>query len=402
MNFKNVAWILPLFLAVSCSQNPSLNTNPAPSSKVIGTVSLGIGADAGSSSTHFSPRAAVADTAVTFGTPTFVDYVDAGSGNRFLSATFPVTANIPFSNLTLHAYNKLGTGIGGTAIESMINFNGGASGSNAQSLLPIHKTIYTGFPIFGYTIDNSNADFQGFTLDEIAQVTTEATALIPSTIAAGDTILQYGFVARNSTGGRVFVAGGTGTITIAYKLPNANVNSAYKFKADFVIADDTNTRVSRGLGDTTADANTRAAAVTADDVYLAGNDSDVANVAFTTTRVWNVLTSTSPVCLLSISCDVSPFVDISANSTTANANVNYPLNITYRAAAGTSVTDITVDWDDATAADSFTGVTLTATPIAASHTYLAATPVGSPHTISVDLTDSTTTTSTTLDVDVLP
>jgi hypothetical protein len=400
MNLKNVSWILPLFLAVSCSQTPSVQNTPT-ASKVLGTVSLGIGADAGGSSVHISPRAAVADNAVTFGLPTFVDFVDAGSGDRYLSATFPVTANIPFSNLTLHAYNKNGSGIGGTAIESMLNFNGGATTSNAQSLLPIHKTDPG---ILNPIIDTANADFQGFTLDEVDQVTTEANALIPPTIAAGDTILQYGFVARNSTGGRVFVASGTGTITIAYKLPNANVNAAYKFKADFVIADDTNTRVTRGLGDTTTDANTRATAITADDVYLAGADADVANVAFATTRAWNLLTSTTPVCLLSISCDISPVVDISANSTTANANVNYPLNVTYRAAAGTSVTDITVDWGvTPPAVDTFTGGTLTATPIAASHTFATVTPVGTPNTISVDLTDSTTTvTSTTLDVDVLP
>ncbi len=400
MNLKNAFWILPLFLTISCSQTPSINTNAAASSNIIGTVSLGIGSDAGSSSVHFSPRAAVADTAVTFGTPTFVDFVYATSGDRYLSATFPVTANIPFSNLTLHAYNKVGSGIGGTAIENMINFSGGAPTSNAQSLLPIHKTDAG---ILNPTIDITKADFQGFTLDEIAQVTTEANNLIPKTIAAGDTILQYGFVARNSTNGRVFVAGGTGTITIAYKLPNANVSAAYKFKADFVIADDTNTRVTRGLGDTTTNANARATTISADDVYLAGADADVASVAFTTTRVWNLLTSTTSVCLLSISCDINPVVDISANSTTAKVGVNYPLNVTYRAAAGTSVTDITVDWGDGTAADSFTGVTLTTTPIAATHTFTVATPAGTPNTVSVDLTDSTTTTtSTTLDVDVLP
>ncbi len=400
MNLKNVSWILPFFLAVSCSQTPSLQ-NTSNDSKVLGTVSLGIGADAGSSSVHISPRAALPDTAVTFGTPTFITFNDTNTNTRYLSATFPVTNTTAaaFNNLTLHAYNKNGAGIGGTAIESMINFNGGATASNAQSLLPIHKTDAG---ILNPTIDSTKADFQGFTLDEVDQVTIEATIL--NTITAGDTILQYGFVARNATGGRAIAAnGGTGTITIAYQLPDANVATAYKFKADFVLADDTNTRVTRGLGDTTAAADARATTITADDVYLAGADADVAGAPFATTRVWNLLTSTSPVCLLVISCDVNPVVDISANSTTANANVNYPLNVTYRTAAGTSVTDITVDWGDATTVNSFTGVTLTATPIAASHTFTIITPVGTPNTISVDLTDSTTTvTSATLDVDVLP
>jgi hypothetical protein len=388
MNLKNVSWILPLFLAISCSQTPSINTKPAAASKIIGTVSLGIGADIGSSSAHFTPRAAVADTAVTFGLPTFVDFVDATSGDRYLSATFPVTANIPFSNLTLHAYNKLGTGIGGTAIESMLNFNGGATTSNAQSLLPIHKTD-SGIP--NPTIDAANADFQGFTLDEVDQLTLEANALIPSTIAAGDTILQYGFVARNSTGGRVFVANGTGTITIAYKLPNANVNAAYKFKADFVIADDTNTRVTRGLGDSTTAADARATTITADDVYLAGNDADVANVAFATTRVWNLLTSTSPVCLLSISCSLTLTLSVPPNGL-APLSAPYSFNFSYSPAAGTEVTDLNINWGDGTAT-TFASPNIPASPVTTNHTYTSV-PATGDAIITVDVTDSTLATDT--------
>jgi hypothetical protein len=408
MKINNLSWVLPLFLAVSCSQTPKLNATPTASSNILGTVALGIGTNAGSSSVHFSPRAAIADNAVTFGTPIFSQDVD-GSGTRYLSAIFPITnSGVARTNLTLYAYNKGGVSVGGTAIQNLINFTGGSSDSNAQSLLPIHKTdLVLGVP----TIDANNADFQGFTQDDIATLTAEALALVPPTIAAADTVLQYGFVARNSTGGRTIAAGGTGTVTIAYQLPDANVASAYKFVANFVLAEDdplnVNTRVTRGLGETSSAAEARALALgagVADEVYFSGTDNDEAvSPTLTTTRTWNLLIGKSPTCLLSNSCNINPIVDISANSPTAFFPAPaYTLNIIYEAAAGTSVTDITVDWGDGTAADSFNGGTLTASPLTAIHSFPGVTAVGTPNTINVDLTDSSTTvTTTTLDVDVI-
>ncbi len=382
MNLKIVSWILPIFLAVSCSQTPNLNTQPT-AIKVLGTLSLGIGADAGSSSVHISPRAALPDNAVTFGTPTFVTFNDTNTNTRYLSARFPVTNNTAtaFTNLTLHAYHKNGFGIGGTAIEGMVNFNGGATASNAQSLLPIHKTD-AGIP--NPTIDINNADFQAFNVNDTQVLTTQALALVPSTITALDSILQYGFVARNSTGGRAIAAGGTGTVTIAYKLPDGNVNAAYKFKADFVLADDTlSTRVTRGLGDTTAAADARATAINADEVFLVGDDTAI--TVTTQQRVTNILTSNTPVCLVSaLACSLTTTVSSIGTGAATVGNL-YSIGITATPAAGTELTDLEVDWGDLTLGDS-----LTLPAAGASHTYAAA----GAYTITITATDSNGDTAT--------
>jgi PKD repeat protein len=342
MNLKNVSWILPIFLAVSCSQTPSLNTKPTATSKVLGTVSLGIGENAGGSSVHISPRAALPDNAVTFGSPIFVTYNDGAT--RYLSARFPVTNNTAtaFTNLTLYAYNKSGSGIGGTAIQNLVNFNGANTPDvNAQSLLPIHKTD-AGIP--NPSIDATNADFQAFNVDDIQVLTAQATTL--NTIAAGDTILQYGFVARNATGGRAIAAGGTGTVTIAYKLPDGNVNAAYKLKAGFVLADDTlNTRVTRGLGDTTLAADARATLINADEVFLVGSDTDTTTTP-PSQRVTNILTSTSPVCLVqAVACSILTTVS-TVGTGTADTITPYSIAITATPAAGTEITSVDIDWGD--------------------------------------------------------
>jgi hypothetical protein len=376
MNLKNASWILPLILAVSCSQVPSIQNTPSAAT-VLGTVSLGIGADAGSSSVHVSPRAALPDNAVTFGTPIFVTYNDGAT--RYLSARFPVTNNTAtaFTNLTLYAYNKSGSGIGGTAIQNLVNFNGANTPDvNAQSLLPIHKTD-AGIP--SPSIDATNSDFQAFNVDDIQVLTAQATTL--NTIAAGDTILQYGFVARNATGGRTIAAGGTGSITIAYKLPDANVNAAYKLKAGFVLADDTlTTRVTRGLGDTTAAADARATAINADEVFLVGNDTDT--TINTQQRVTNILTSTNPVCLESaLACSLTTTVSVVGTGIADRINP-YSIGITATPAAGTELSSVVVAWNDGSPEDSLVLPTTGAT-----HSYNPGIPPG------VYLTDVTATDS---------
>jgi hypothetical protein len=376
MNLKNAFWILPLFLAVSCSQTPSVQ-NTSSNSKVLGTVSLGIGTDAGSSSVHISPRAALPDNAVTFGSPIFVTYNDGAT--RYLSARFPVTNNTAtaFTNLTLYAYNKSGSGIGGTAIQNLVNFNGANTPDvNAQSLIPIHKTD-AGIP--NPSIDATNADFQAFNVDDIQVLTAQATTL--NTIAVGDTILQYGFVARNATGGRAIAAGGTGTVTIAYKLPDGNVNAAYKLKAGFVLADDTlNTRVTRGLGDTTLAADARATAINADEVFLVGNDTDT--TINTQQRVTNILTSTAPVCLVStIACSLTTTLTVVSTGIADRINP-YSIAITAIPAAGTELTSVVVAWNDGSPEDSLVLPTTGAT-----HSYAPAIPAGV-YRLDVTATDS--------------
>jgi hypothetical protein len=384
MNLKNVSWVLPLFLAISCSQTPSINTKPIAANKIIGTVSLGIGENAGGSSVHISPRVALADNAVTFGTPTYNQIVDTNTNIHYLYAIFPITNNTAsaFTNLTLYAYAKNGASIGGTAIEGMINFNGGATSSNAQSLSPIHKTdLVLGVP----TIDSTNADFQAFNVDDVATLTIGAQAL--TTVTALDTILQYGFVARNSTGGRAIAAnGGTGTITIAYQVPDSNVAAAYKFKADFVLADDTlNTRVTRGLGDTTLAADARATLMNADEVFLVGDDTDIpVNTSF---RVTNILTGISPTCLVStLACQIATTATVTGGGT-GNLGIAYNVTIDVKPAAGTEITAIDIDYGDGNPLAPFS---LATNATSDSYTYT----VAGTYDVLVDATDNNGDTAT--------
>jgi hypothetical protein len=379
MTSKTWSWIVPLFATVACSQNPTpITTNATLNTKVLGTVSLGVGTKSAAPSVRFSDRVALPDNAITVGIPTFVDFVDTNTSTRYLSAKFPITNNTltAFDNLTFYAYNKNGVSVGGTAIQNLVNFVGGSTSSNAQSLLPIHKTN-AGIP--NPVIDATAADFQGFAAIEASDI--KADALGQAIITNADTVLQYGFVARNGNS-RTIPAGGAGTVTIAYKLPNANVNAAYKFVANFVLANEALTRVTRGLGDSTSAADARATTFGADEVYLAGSDNDLPNAAFAPIRVKNLLISTNPVCLLSGTCSTTPTLALTG-AATVPINTLYTLGIVAEPSAGSELTDIEVDWNNNNInVDLLLGNTTSAT-----HTFTTA---ANPNTIMVIATDSST------------
>lgn len=371
--------MLLLFATVACSQNPTpITTNATLNTKILGTVSLGIGTKASAPSVRISDRIALPDNAITVGLPTFVDFVDTNTSTRYLSAKFPITNNTAtaFDNLTFYAYNKSGASVGGTAIQNLVNFVGGSTSSNAQSLLPIHKTN-PGLP--NPVIDATAADFQGFAAIEASDI--KANALGQAIITNADTVLQYGFVARNGNS-RTIPAGGAGTVTIAYKLPNANVNAAYKFVANFVLANEALTRVTRSLGDTTSAADARAATFGADEVYLVGSDNDLPNAAFAPIRVKNLLTSTNPVCLLSGPCLTAPTLSLSG-AASVQVNAVYTLGIVAEPSAGSELTDIEVDWNN----DGINVDLLPGNATSATHTFTTA---ANPNIIMVIATDSST------------
>ncbi len=377
MRLNAFALLVPLVVTVACNQAPDPTTNNAPlNNKILGTVSLGIGTNASASSIKISSRAALPDNAISIGTPVFVDFVDLNTNTRYLSATFPVTNNTAtaFDNLTLYAYNQNGTSLGGTAIKQLVNFVG-APANGAQSLLPIHKTDAA---IPNPTIDSAAADFQGFTAVEASDVKTDAVA--QAIITNSDTVLQYGYVARNGNS-RTINAGGTGSITIAYRLPDANVSAAYKFVANFVVANVVDARVSRGLGDTTAAAIARANGIGAGEVFFVGSDTDTAPLPLSSERVKNISTSNSPVCLVSGPCLSAPTLSLTgaANSPT---NAVYTLGIAAEPSAGSVLTDIEIDWGDGSPTETLAGTVTSAT-----HTF---TTTIDPNTISVTATDSST------------
>ncbi len=285
---------------MACTQAPAPTPKPLPSSSstVLGTVELSFD-PATRGKAKVSTRAALPDNAASFTASSFSDFAFNPSNTRYLSATFNVTNNsgADFDNLTLYAYNQAGNSLGGTAIKNLVNFGGGAitADAAAQSLLPTHAmTLATSTTL---AVDANRADFQAFKPSEVSSLQNQALGL--GVVLAADNLLEYGFVARNASGGRSIPNGGTGTITVSYRVPESsftNSSNPYRFVANFVLSNESVSRVTRGLDDTTTDADARAAALSAQ-TFLIGADGEASSSsgAF---RTGNILTSTNPTCLV--------------------------------------------------------------------------------------------------------
>jgi alpha-tubulin suppressor-like RCC1 family protein len=114
-------------------------------------------------------------------------------------------------------------------------------------------------------IKNSQADFQAFTTTEVSAATTASSSLL----TVGDTILNYGFSARCVTNctanSRQIPTNGTGSITLAIRVPKAAASTTYGFKMNFVVLDESVARVTRGAlqNESISNAETRGTNVTA-------------------------------------------------------------------------------------------------------------------------------------------
>lgn len=194
----------------------------------------------------------VPDTGIVF-ERTRVAFVDDDVTNtRYVSTLVDIrnTTAKAFSNLTLYATSVPNVSIGGTAIKNMVDGRGVAitDPKIAQNMLPTHGMRIEGRNI---VVSDANADFQAFTPDEAADVQTQAAKLTPPVV--GD-VLEYGYVARNFTGGRAIAAGTNGacnvdackgSLTMGYKFPKVTPRNAnpWGFTSYFVVADDPGARV---------------------------------------------------------------------------------------------------------------------------------------------------------------
>ena len=190
----------------------------------------------------------------------------------YLVATFPVSHGAgsasAFQNLSLYALAKNGN-IGGTAIKSITNFGGISGGSEqariAKLLIPVHAVTNSSGNV---VIDNSKADFQAFTSAEVTAATTAA----GTAITANDTVLNYGFSARcvtactaNSRIIPITPTPGTGSISLAIRVPKAAAATTYGFTMNFLVMDESVARVTRGVypSETVAQAESRGTGVSA-------------------------------------------------------------------------------------------------------------------------------------------
>lgn len=220
----------------------------------------------------------------------YSDIDDIGGGFRYLTMTFEVS-NLSntnnFSNLTLRAVNQQANS-SGMGVNSMFDFNSLAITNTGvlQSLLPIHGTKLTSSP----QPDPIASDFQAYS--GLYDSTLEQNARTAGVLGTNDSVLDYGFVAKDINKTRALPASGKTYVTIGTKLPrtfpfatnpscpnSAGCPKPYRFSLNFLVTQDPTLQFARGLGETTTAALTRAtslgtAALPAQ-LVLIGSDSDV-------------------------------------------------------------------------------------------------------------------------------
>lgn len=188
----------------------------------------------------------------------FVDFNDSATtadinttaATRYLSATFDIVNNTPtsFNNLILHKVAVPGVTIGGTGFSSVIRGNGTSVTDPAvvQKILP---SAAMGLTQTGVAPIAGLGDLQWLARGSAEGTTVEAQAAAftpPLNVLA----LDYGFVARNSVGGRsIPSAGGTGQITLAYRLPKISprASNPFTFTFYYVVTNQTLTYASQSV-----------------------------------------------------------------------------------------------------------------------------------------------------------
>lgn len=269
--------LVALTLITACNTMPVHNT-PMPT-RVLGAVELSLDST-GVSSLRFANRVSTLREAdVVFGTGTTQVITTTNDPYNYLVATFPVShavsSTLGFSNLTLYAQAKAGN-IGSTAIQTIANF-GGVTNTSEQARLaklvaPVHAVMTN---LGNIVLDSAKADFQAFTTPEVSAATALA---IPNAMTASDTLLNYGFSARCdtsigancTTNSRIIALGKTGFVTLALRVPKSAL--AYKFLMNFVVMDESVSRVTRSLmpNEEVAVTQTRGSSVTATELMQFG------------------------------------------------------------------------------------------------------------------------------------
>ncbi len=207
--------------------------------------------------------------------------------SRYLTVTYKVEnlSAEPFENLGIRAVAGAGN-LGGTAVFDL-HCASGALNCTTDTLITNESVAQRILPIQGTTLnpdlsaDPTASDFQAYRASESATLEAEARAatLLPDTARP----LDYGFTVRDSVGsGRTVAAGGQGILNLAVRLPrrftDISVATPYSFKLSFLVTADSQLRVSRGSGETTDAALSRAtslgSAANPAQLALVGADTD--------------------------------------------------------------------------------------------------------------------------------
>ena len=153
-----------------------------------------------------------------------------------------------FNNLILHTVAVPGVTIGGTGFSSVIRGNGTSvtDPAEVQKILP---SAAIGLTQTGVAPISGLGDLQWLARGSAEGTTVEAQAAA-FTPSLNVFALDYGFVARNYVGGRSIPSGGgTGQITVSYRLPKISprVNNPFTFTFYYVVTNQTLTYASQSV-----------------------------------------------------------------------------------------------------------------------------------------------------------
>jgi hypothetical protein len=168
---------------------------------------------------------------------------DDVAGRRYVRATFDLVnrTTTNFNNFTLYAVHKNGVNIGGTGIAGMTSGTGAAitTASIARGFKPTHGMRPS---LNSLVVNQDVANLQFFTPTEVDNPTDgiKQQAIGQGILTASDTVLEYGFVARNYTGGRAIGARNValdctvdsckGAVTLAYQFPKVSPRQNNPFR----------------------------------------------------------------------------------------------------------------------------------------------------------------------------
>jgi hypothetical protein len=199
--------------------------------------------------------------------------VAADGHTRYLSSVWRLENHSGYSlrNLTFHAYAPASSSLIGSALTRLATAGEEPISDPwvALSIRPTHA-MEPGF--LAPRVSADGASFQAFTAEEVAEV--QRAGLKAGLLAEGDVVLGYGFSV--SAPGGVIPDGGSGTLTISYRIPGANGPTApYFMDVAFLVCEDRDARVTRSLeeGSDTAGVLARTDAIPGARVVLLGTPS---------------------------------------------------------------------------------------------------------------------------------
>jgi uncharacterized delta-60 repeat protein len=265
------------------------SVTPTKPQSVSGSVELTFDLERKTATATYRPsglytQAVQTSSAVSFGTPPTMGFLaDAGNAQNYVSATFSVNnlTGSSLTDLTLVAKHQQGNHIG-TALKNAVNFSGDPLDLNifARNVKPVlMPSVLT--PSF--TANSSIADLQLFTESEIVKLQAQAVTANEVNTTNNEYLLPYGYVARSSATSRLLPSGnGTGSLTVAVRLPNINEpsGSLRRFTMTFVAFDQPVTsRVSESLEEQGANSGVfiRATALGANQTALLSNSTSHQN-----------------------------------------------------------------------------------------------------------------------------